>query len=317
MKKVLITGAAGNLGVEVINQLLQEKEYFITAMDLKSLRSTKRLKRFNKKINIVYGDINDDFLINNLVKDQDIIIHLAALLPPMANLKPELTEIINVDGLINVVNAINNNDKKIFLLYSSSICVYGNKDNKTDITVKDKVSFDNDNYYANSKISGEEVIQKSLKNYCIFRFTPIMGSKNIDSMMYDIPLNSKLEIITLKNAASCIVKSLSHIKEINKKTYNVGGGKKCQTTYKEFLNKVLKIRGLSSSIINSLFIEDRNYYCGYYKDTDVLNKILDYQSDDLNEYYRRLKKANNKRRFINRLFGIPFLLITRGKNEKK
>lgn len=317
MKKILITGGAGNLGIEILKQLLKINKYEITALDLKSIKSSKRLKPFSKKINIIYGDINDDFLINALIKEQDIVIHLAAVLPPLANYKVELTSMINVDGLVNVVNAINNNGNKTFLLYASSICVYEHKDNNSKININTNLTNDIDNYYASSKISAEKVIEKYLKNYSIFRFCPIMGSKNIDSMMYDIPLNSNLEIITLKNAATAIINSLDFQKDINTKIFNVGGGKKCQTTYKEFLREYLSIRGISYSIIRSFLIEDRNYYCGYYSDTSKLNKIINYQTDDLEEYYRRLKKSNGKKRIINRLLGYPFKFFIKVFNEKK
>ena len=36
MKKVLVTGAAGSIGLQVIKYLLSEGKYEITALDLKS-----------------------------------------------------------------------------------------------------------------------------------------------------------------------------------------------------------------------------------------------------------------------------------------
>ena len=59
LKKVLVTGAAGCVGVEVIKYLLSEGKYEITALDLKNRRTYLRLKKYKRRINIIYGDIND------------------------------------------------------------------------------------------------------------------------------------------------------------------------------------------------------------------------------------------------------------------
>ena len=87
MKKVLVTGASGSIGLKVIKYLLSEGKYEITALDLRNKGSQKRLKKYRRRINIIYGDINDTILIPSLIKDQDYIIHLAGVMPPIADLK--------------------------------------------------------------------------------------------------------------------------------------------------------------------------------------------------------------------------------------
>ena len=63
MKKVLVTGAAGSIGTHVIKYLLAEGKYEVTALDLKNKNVFKKMKRFRKRINILYGDVNDRVLI--------------------------------------------------------------------------------------------------------------------------------------------------------------------------------------------------------------------------------------------------------------
>ena len=57
MKKVLVTGAAGSIGIQVIKYLLAEGKYEITALDLRNKNVSKRLKKFRRRINILYGDV--------------------------------------------------------------------------------------------------------------------------------------------------------------------------------------------------------------------------------------------------------------------
>ena len=73
MKKVLVIGAAGTIGVHTVKYLLSEGKYEITILDLKNKTSYEKLKRFRKRVNILYGDVTDRILIEALVKDHDIL----------------------------------------------------------------------------------------------------------------------------------------------------------------------------------------------------------------------------------------------------
>ena len=57
MKKVLVTGAAGTIGLQVIKFLLSEGKYEIAALDLKNNKTVQVLKKYKKRINVIYGDV--------------------------------------------------------------------------------------------------------------------------------------------------------------------------------------------------------------------------------------------------------------------
>jgi len=75
MKKVLVTGAAGCIGGLVLKYLLSEGKYEITALDVKNKKTINSFKKYKRRVNIIYGDINDSILTEALVKDHDYIIH--------------------------------------------------------------------------------------------------------------------------------------------------------------------------------------------------------------------------------------------------
>jgi nucleoside-diphosphate-sugar epimerase len=106
MKKILVTGAAGTVGLQVIRFLLSEGKYEVTALELRSVNSYKRLKAFRKRINIVYGDVNDNAIVDALVKDHDVVIHLAGVLPPLANVNEDICNEVDFNGTKTVVNSI-------------------------------------------------------------------------------------------------------------------------------------------------------------------------------------------------------------------
>jgi nucleoside-diphosphate-sugar epimerase len=56
-QKILLTGASGMVGFEVLKQLITAKHRFdITVFDLKTKLSVKRLSRFEDLATMVYGD---------------------------------------------------------------------------------------------------------------------------------------------------------------------------------------------------------------------------------------------------------------------
>lgn len=290
LKKVLVTGAAGAIGLNVIKYLLSEGKFEITAIDLKNKRSIQKLKRYKKRINLVYGDVTDRTLVENLVKDQDIVIHLAGVLPPLGSIKKDLAQIIDFGSTENITRAISYYNPKCHLFYASSTSLYcGRK----DVSVKSNISLNKDDYYNIAKLDSENLIKEKLKNYTIYRLPLVLG----DLISDDMPLNGKLsediEYITKEDAAYAFVKGINKKDEINKKIFNVTSGN--DLLYKNLIIKYLETIGFSwHFVVNRLFAE-KDFYNASCKDNDALNDIIDYRTDNLDNYYKRLNKNANRR----------------------
>lgn len=309
MQKVLVTGAAGTVGLNVIKYLLSEGKYEITALDLRTKNSQKNLRKYRRRINIIYGDINDSVIISSLVKDQDFIIHLASVMPPFANIKKNLTNIIEYNGTENIIKAINYYNPNCFLLYASSTTVYGDVKKASTKTEANILPLD---YFSNTKLKVEELIKSKLKNYSIIRLPLILCNPKSGGFMYNVKRTSEVETITDSDAGYLFVNALNHSSKINKKVYNAGGGDSLTGKYAHILAHILEIYGLSFSYLANLFFIDKNFYVHTYEDSDKLNDILEYQSESLASFYMRLKRTT-KRRFISRFLAKPFIMILKRK----
>ena len=84
-KNLLLTGATGTVGKEVLNQLLEKNNYEITIVCRKSSSNIKSLKRHKGKINIIFTDFSKVDPLEDLTTSFDIVIHLAAIIPPLAD----------------------------------------------------------------------------------------------------------------------------------------------------------------------------------------------------------------------------------------
>lgn len=318
MKKVLVTGAGGTVGLQVIRFLLSEGKYEITALELKNKHVYKRLRPFRKRINIVFGDVTDTAIVDALVKDHDVVIHLAGVLPPLANVRDDLCKEIDLNGTKQLVDSIKDYNPVCFFLYSSSTSVYGKQENFENITVKTKSKLDDYDYFSKYKLESEKYIKENLKNYSILRLAYILGDPGPEALIYNITPDSKCELLSSEDAGYAFVCAIDFKKEVNRKTYNVSGGEKFRTKYSDYLIHVFKTYGLSFRFLSAYLFAEKNYYGGYYEDGDKLDDLLHFRSKNLDVYYNTLNKYKYKiSRIIPRLLAYPFVLwYSRKKKDK-
>jgi UDP-glucose 4-epimerase len=121
MKKVLVTGGAGFIGSHVVDYLI-DKGYDVTVMDDLSGGFKENV---NKDAKFVEGSINDIKLVNRLVKDVDVVYHIAAYAAEgLSHFIKHFNYENNLVGSVNLINAaINENVEKF--LFTSSMAVYG------------------------------------------------------------------------------------------------------------------------------------------------------------------------------------------------
>lgn len=311
MKKVLVTGAGGSIGINVIKYLLSEGKYEITALDLRNKNSQKRLKKYRRRINLIYGDMNDSVLMDALVKDHDYIIHLAGVMPPIADMKHNISEMIDYKGTENMIKAMNMYNPNAYLLYASSTTIYG--DIKT-ASVNTKPNLTPLDYYSETKLKIEKMIQNKVKNYAIIRLPLILTNPKTGAFMYNVKLNSVVEAITDNDAGYLFVNALNHIEKLNRKIWNGTGGEMTTDTYRNILANVLKIYGLSFSYLLTALFVDKNFYTHTYEDSNELEKILEFRSDSISSYYMRLKRQVKGRK-IAKLLAKPIASFLTRKNR--
>ena len=135
MKKILLTGGAGFIGNELVNQLYNLGEYYITVIDCTeqihgyNWKESYLYNNIKDKCNFIYGDIRDFDIVEKAVADNEYIIHLAADTGTGQSMyRINQYNDVNIMGTSNLLLVISskgakNNVKKIIL--SSSRSVYG------------------------------------------------------------------------------------------------------------------------------------------------------------------------------------------------
>ncbi|MBE6148074.1 MAG: NAD(P)-dependent oxidoreductase [Firmicutes bacterium] len=308
MKKVLVTGAAGAVGLSLIKYLLAEGKYEITALDLKNKKVYKRLKRYRKRINIVYGDVLDRPLVENLVKDSDVVIHLSTCLPPLAEYKKDLVDMIEYNGTENIVRAINYYNPKCYLVYASTTSLYKNNEGHVD----NKIKLGDYDYYNEAKYNSEKLIIKKAKNHTIIRVPLVLSDLRCESFIYNLKKDDIIEFISKEDAAYAFCRTLDKQNVLNKKIINIGGGATCRSTYRELLINILKYHGISFNYLLTMIFIAKNYTSPVLLDSDKANEILNFRNDSVQSYLMRQKRRSHKRK-VAIVFGKPFIWLLQRK----
>jgi len=137
-KIILITGANGEVGHGLIQQLYARKDMAdVVVLDLRGMDESMR----GMVHRTITGDILDQALLDLLLNEYeiDMIIHLAALLSTHSEFNPETAHRVNVQGTLNLLKLAIEQGKSrghpIKFIFPSSIAVYGMPDLETKARV--------------------------------------------------------------------------------------------------------------------------------------------------------------------------------------
>ena len=119
--KVFITGGAGFIGSHICDALVAEGKE-VTILDNLSTGSKKNVAHLEGKIRVFQGDIRDQKLVESLVENCDLVLHMAAALGVDNILENPIESIsTNFYGSEVVLNAAVKYDKRIIIASTSEI----------------------------------------------------------------------------------------------------------------------------------------------------------------------------------------------------
>ena len=265
--RVLVTGGAGFIGSHLADALIARGDN-VVALDNFSTGSTANIKHITKNFEIIDGDIRNTDLINDTIKDVDLVFHMAAALGVNTILESPLESIsTNIAGSEVVLNAAANYKKRILIASTSEI--YGKNPkqplNETDDRVvgsPQKIRWS----YSDAKAIEEAMAfslnqEKSLKVTTARLFNTVGPRQSahygmvvprfVRSALKNEPINvygdgtQSRVFCHVDDAIEALLALVGRDKTINE-VYNVGGTG--EVTIKELADQVIKETKSQSSI---------------------------------------------------------------------
>jgi len=221
-------------------------------------------------------------VVKDICIDVDVVVHLAALLPPRSEGNRELTLRVNVDGTRNIVEALKREGGT--LIFASSISTYG-------ITSCEAPPVDESrplrihNVYSESKIQAEGVIEGSGVPHIILRVAPVAVADLIElPEVVPYRVDQRVEFITVPDAALAFYNAAMTPEAIGK-TLNIAGGESWQMTGREYLEGFYGSLGIEVELVFS-----EEYTAVDWYDTRR-SLFLNYQKTSFNDFKVKLNSV--------------------------
>ncbi len=254
-KTFLITGNCGYVGSVLTEECLKNNHQVIGYDILMHGKEHLNHLEKNPNLKIINGDIRDLNKIEPLIKESDILVHLAAIarVDNCINLEKEMED-INTNSSISIASLCDKYNKKF--IFASSCSVYGLMDNNKE--VEENSPLLPTTIYARTKLAAEKGILNINKKAIILRFATAYGQS--PRMRYDLFINEIIRDAYIKkkidlfdpNVWRCYI----HIKDMSKAIL--------------FFSKKEKIEG------NIFNIGSREQNLTKEKIIDVMEKIIGY-----------------------------------------
>ena len=271
--KILITGGAGYIGSKLVTKLLNN-DYEVSVVDVLKFSSKSLNHLFsNKYFHFFKGDVRNKKLMNKLIKDNEFIIPLAALVgaPLCEKYKKEAIS-VNLNSIKYLMRQVSENNKKVIYLTTNS--GYG---------IGEKNKYCNENsplkpisLYGRTKVNAEKIVM-NYRNSIGYRLATVFGYSYrmrtdllVNNFVFKSLTEKKLTLyephfrrnyIHVDDVVDGIIYSIKNFKRLKSNVYNLGLSSANLTKFMLAKKIKNKIKNLKIKIINNKKDPDqRDYY---------------------------------------------------------
>lgn len=165
-RRVLVTGAGGFIGSHVTEALVHLGARPRAMVHYNSRSDWGHLEALDnavyQKIEIVPGDVRDPFFVQSAVKDQTVVLHLAALIAiPYSYVAPADYVATNIAGTLNVLQACRDHGVEK-LVHTSTSETYGTAEY---VPIDEKHPLKGQSPYSASKIGADKMAESYYRSF--------------------------------------------------------------------------------------------------------------------------------------------------------
>jgi len=302
---VLLTGATGNMGREVLRCLRERTDkpairIFVHPDD--GARPAAAALVRESGADVVWGDLTRYEDVLRAVTGSDWVLHVGGLVSPLADRFPDLTQRVNVGGAANIVRAIQAqpDPDRVKLVYIGTVAQTGSGMPPIHWgRTGDPIKISRFDHYAVSKTRAEALIADSgLRYWVSLRQTGIAHAqiwKVFDPIMFHNPLNGVFEWVTARDSGRLLA-NLCHENvpdSVWRNFYNIGGGASCRVVNHEFMHSMFGAMGIADyrKVVQPNWFATRNFHGQWYSDSDHLQELVPYRSKSVTDFIGELTLA--------------------------
>lgn len=281
--RILITGGTGNLGVGVYKTFLKD------GFKVRLLCHRKKAGSLGSDLEIVWGDITQPDSVKKAVDGVDAVVHMAGVIQPLTETRPELANRVNVGGTETLVRSIKERGDSLPFVFTSSAAVFGPCPDATEPLHPDRNPCNPTSVYAQTKFRSENLIKESGIEYVILRLTSVPHQRlrisEFKTQMFTIPLKNRIEFCHVDDLALAVLNAVKNFDTVKGSTLMIGGGPGQQMLFEDMLRTILGTFGLPLPPRHKFSVEP--FPLDWY-DTTRSQELLKFQHKTLDDYCRDL-----------------------------
>ena len=305
--KIAMTGVSGNMGREALRQVLELGVVEFVRVLLTPKKKNDKLARrlsaqYGSRLQIVRGWLSDASVCEKLVEGTDIVVNMAAVIPPHSDKNPQASYLCNQLGAMRLTDAVAAMPDQAKLIHTSSVAVYGSRtlDHPWGRPGDPLLPSVYDFYAMHKMIAERYVMESPVKSWAVLRQTAmlydgIIFSNISDGLLFHTTLNGPLEWVTAHDSGYLIKRIVEREAEGANESfwpgvYDISGGAANRRTgFDTFKDGFAVMGGSPKSYFRPDWCATRNFHGLWYAD-NTLEDMFGYQRETVEQFWQAMGK---------------------------
>ncbi|KQP01371.1 NAD-dependent epimerase/dehydratase family protein [Leifsonia sp. Leaf264] len=290
-RRVLLTGATGNWGRATLRELRERDAVDVIAFVKRTAADERALVEFADMTNlsVVWGDLTDYTAVRDAIANVDAVLHVGAVVSPLADEHPALARKVNVGSMQNIIRAVKAlpDPARVEVVGIGSVAETGDRQAPHHWgRIGDPLRVSQFDEYGQTKVIAEKLLLESaLPKWAWLRQTGIFhpGMLEIrDPIMTHSPFAGVLEWVSDKDSARLLASLAEGApQEFWGGVYNIGGGESWRLTNWQLqtaIGDAMGVRDIRTWYDRNWFAT-QNFHGHWYTDSDRLNDLIPFRAD--------------------------------------
>lgn len=305
--RVLVTGALGNLG-RVVTAELRTRGHDVVTTDLRT-KVTEKAARKQSGVTHLWGDLTDADAVTALIDEAapDAVIHLAAVIPPLAYDNPRLAYRVNVEATRLLATTLAARKERPRLVFASSMAVYGSRNPHTmphPVTAATPPA--PPEIYGAHKVECEQLIAASGVEWTVLRVGAVISPDQMFSVTRDmiylegcLPTDGRVHLVDVRDVARAFAAAVDA--DCAGRTLLIGGDASHRVTQDELSTRMTAAIGFSGVLPHGRAgdpARDDAWFSVEWMDTDEAQSLLDFQRIGFDQTLREARAKVGPLRFL-------------------
>lgn len=286
----------------------------VTATDLATSANATAIgrRRPDPRLAVRWADLTDPADVTSLLAEiaPDVVIHLAAVIPPTCYSAPQVARAVNVDAVRNLVAAAQGGSLPPRVVLASSVAVYGARNPYRDLgllTVDTPVAPSDS--YGQHKVEAEAILRESGLDHVVLRLGGVLtveprSAGGIEALRFSalLPSDGRLQTVDVRDVATAFAAAATE--PVLGATLLIGGDPSHRRLHGEVSTAFLAAMGLADAVPQGLPgdpDDDTAWFATDWMDTAEAEDRLRYQHHTWDDMLAEVRERAGWKRHVFRL----------------